>query len=111
MNESMNYEAVCRTAPATPGLLINIGSQNMQFFTLIVLVKPVLLTKSKHSEKEKYEKYKVQGGLYPLAGWLYLLVVWLYLPAVWLNPHAGKASPPTDYTATTYVSFRKTLVS
>ena len=23
MNESVNYEAVCRTAPATPGLLIN----------------------------------------------------------------------------------------
>ena len=37
----MNDEAVCRTAPATPGLLITLP-------TLFLLVKPVLMTVSSY---------------------------------------------------------------
>ena len=33
MNQSINYEAVCRTASATPGLLIRLGKLSLGNFT------------------------------------------------------------------------------
>ena len=35
----MNDEGVCRTAPATPGLLINLGKEKFRFLIFAITVK------------------------------------------------------------------------
>ena len=40
MNELINYEAVCRTAPATPGLLIMSCSIIFFFYKIYYMVRP-----------------------------------------------------------------------